>query len=171
MGPQAATPEAVLALTRALEEDRNGAVRQAAAGALGAMGAQAARPEVVAALVRALRDRSSRVRQAAAEALGSMGAAAARPEVTAALVRAVRKNEVPWVRWAAARALGRLAPYGGAEAVEVAREVLREALRELEARMARAVLAGQEPDGQDRSVWEAVRKALAALGTGREEKP
>jgi len=47
----------------------------------------------------------------------------------------------------------------------------REALGALEACMARAALAGQEPDGRDQAVWRAVRAALDALGAGGEEAP
>src|SRR5262249_24894402 len=89
--------------------DLDGAVRWAAAEALGVLGATATQ-DVLHALLHTLTDQEEVVRWAAARALGALGATAATPEVLWALLQALTDSEEA-MRQAAAEAVHKLTGY------------------------------------------------------------
>jgi aminopeptidase N len=100
----------VPALERALADDASWAVREQVARILGRLQG----PHAGALLVRAARDRDSRVREAVAEALGAFP----RDQVGAALLARVEDpQEHPYVRSAAAHAVGKVKAQGAREAL------------------------------------------------------
>jgi HEAT repeat protein len=148
IGPQA--QPAVDDLLALLKEDRDAAVREAAAGALGRIG-QGNRGlleggRVVPALIQALKkDPSPQVRRSAAWALGLLGADVA-PVAAPALVETLKNDADLAVLQNAAWALGALAP-DNEEVVQASVSALRHCLR-----------------GKDAAVLRETAKALSKLG-------
>jgi len=142
--------EAVPALIKALEKEREVAVRKEIIYAL----ARYTQPQVTTSLIPILEDKNSELRAAAAYALAENGAAASAQALTKALQRR-GKDEDAFARGHAARGLGRI---GNRDSIDPLLEALKQD-KSQEVRRECVQALGRIATRQDAKVMEALRDA------------